>query len=326
MPSTPEQFQLPDRLLELSDNTQRIVNNAITFEQDINSCAVTYDRKRTLIQAAITDLDKQAMQVFFGQRVEIEGSYSYPIPISDGSDVVLKTIHEYGVRRGESLGFYGHLVEVGDEAEEANPDDLQAKFVHGVTLGTMVVQNSYLNLVGSARLQAPVTESGLSLCCVEDYKTLLAAESKVRQNQDEEKWTDTLDELLYSPEGPDLRELGETINQLRLVQGDKIHDYVTYINLVLRADIDVAAVLCDHLLDYVPERAMPVWISSPDLISGWNPTIGMADAYKMDKANNRVIKLHSKEPILTLRAMLAGSSEEHVLHIPLDAIQCSEFK
>lgn len=324
MQSSPEQFELPDQLREISEKTQGIIEDAVSFENDINSCGASYDRKKTLIQAAVNDLDQRAMNVFFGQRVEIEGSYAYPIPVSDGNDVILRIIHEYGVRRGESHGFFGHVVSVDNE--EANPDELPAKLFHGVALGTLVLSTSFMHLTGTGRIQAPVTESGLSLCSIEDYKSMIIAEQRVRSNEPDAVWADMLDENLYSVDGPDLKALGDTLNQLRLVQGDKVHDYVSYINTVLRADAEVAAVLCDHLLDYVPQQALPVWISTPELISGWNPTIGMGDSYKMDRAHQRVIKQQFQEPVLTLRAMLNGSSDEHVLHIPLDAIQCSEFK
>lgn len=326
--SIEENYQLPERLLALDSAVKLVLANAIDYEADINSRNLSLEQKKEHIQVAVSDLDRQAMPVFFEARVQVEGHYRYPYPSLVDGKVVISTIYEYGMRRGISLGFFGELAQRSSQADYDDEDSYQAMLSHGVRLGKMVVRTDLVELAGPATLKAPVAYSNLSLCVIEDYKSQTDAEKRVRSNQRDAEWTDELDSILYNADGPDLSKVGKILSRLKLLKGDKVYDYLGYINSTLRAESEVADVVCKYLMDYGPDNNAPLWVSTPELITGLNPTLGFGDAYAIDNARQAIVKQKFQIPILSMRATLPihNSNQEHIIQIPLEAIQCSEFK
>lgn len=327
MKATPgELIILPDALMELEIATHQILRNALDYEADLNVTSATTDIKSKLLQSAVHDLDRQAIGVYFGRPVQIEGNYSYPTPEIAGDDVLLRTIHEFGLRRGSSLGFYGKTVEYFDEAGAIDPMLNEVRLFHAASIGNMVIQSNLLGLQGGAKLEAPIRHSTLSLCSVEDFKTQVAAEQRIRGNKRDARWADTIDDALFQPDGPNLKQLGGRLTRLQLLHSDKVPDYLTYINETLKSDGCVTEVICDQLFDYGPGQLAPVLVRSDNVISGYEPMICLADAYRIDHLRQTATKLARLEPVLSLRATLQGRSGDHILHVPLSGIHCSEFK
>jgi hypothetical protein len=319
-------LDLPPNLRTLHVITQTVINNARTYQSDINASSVSPGIKVDLVRKAVAALDKQSEACFLGKEVQIEGSYEYPVPVLDEGEFIIRAVSEYGIRRGQSLGFYGNVLPVFDGDGELKTDEVTVELSHGIVMAEMAFGNRLFSLNGRANINAPISKSSLVPCEIEDYRNNMFAEMFVRQTKRDSRWTDSIDEVLYKVNGPDLRALSTRLSRLRSIRGDRVEEYLTYINSKLGVESSTAIVLCDNLLVHGPDHQQPYVITPNELIEGHSPDICFADAYILEKGSNIARKSDKPTPTLSLRSTIAGKEGEHILHIPLSGIQYAEFK
>jgi hypothetical protein len=105
-----------------------------------------------------------------------------------------------------------------------------------------------------------------------------------------------------------------------------VEEYLTYINSKLGVESSIGEIICDLLLVYEPGHQVPYVVNPKELISGRNPDVSFAPAYKIDNSSGLVYKLAKSTPTLSLRANIDGKDGEHILHIPMSGIHCAEIK
>lgn len=322
---TNQTIDLPPRLQELHLATQTVIANALTLQSEINDSKDNPSKKIAMLHRAVGTLDKQSESCFFGTSVQIEGNYEYPMVVVDDGVFTIKAIREYGIRRGRSLGFYGNVLPVLDEAGEPESDQVLIEISHGIVMADMAIGNRLFKLAGSANVNAPVSTSLLVPSEIEDYRNNALAEMFVRQTKRDSRWTDTFDEALFQVNGTDFKALSTRLSRLRALRVDRVEAYLTYINSKLGVESSSAEIICDTLLVYAPGQQIPYVIKPVELVHGRNPDISFAPAYKIDNASGLVHKLVKSTPTLSLRAAIEGQDGEHILHIPLSSIQHAEF-
>lgn len=321
-----QEFELPPNLQTLHVVTQTVISNAHIYQAEINASTASPSAKNDLIRKAVAALDKQSEACFMGKEVQIEGNYSYPEVTINEDDFAIKAISEYGIRRGLSLGFYAKLLPVHDADGEIRKDQVTAELSHGVVMGDMSFGNRLFFTNGRANINAPISKSSLVPCEIEDYRNKMFAEMFVRLTKRDSRWTDSIDETLYCPEGPDFQTLGKRLSKLRDLRSDRIEDYLTYVNLKLGIGSSSAEIMCDKVLVYSPGIQTPYMVNRLEIVQGRNPDISFADSFKHKVNSQTAVKVPKTIPTLSLRSIIPGQEGEHVVHIPLSGIQCAEFK
>lgn len=317
---------LPPRFQEVEAACNSITERAKIIETDLNVTNTTNEVKRHLLLKAINDLDRESMGIFFGQHVQIDGTYNFATTVTDLEGMHVISVNEFGIRRGISMGFSGNMKCFTDQNGEVNPYDQQVTLSHLLRLGSVALHSNRMQVEAVLRLEAPVNESSLSIAAIEDYKTGSRAESAVRKSKNGARWLEDFNEALYNKSGPNFNAVGTLLTRRASLRPAQLDDCLTYVNNVLGLQDQDAYVLCDYLIDYVVSREEPRLRRPDTIISGKFTGISFAPVYTRDSATAETYRLSTPKPVLIIQAQIVGDDEEHTLHIPLASIRAAEFK
>lgn len=326
MANSAENIDLPDQLQELEAATQAIAARAAVLEADINDTYVPFGAKYKLLAMAVKDLDRQANGVYFGEPVQIDGTYVYPRVESTEDDILITLAEEFGSRRVISRGFSGKVTRYAAEDGSLTPYDNLVRLTHLALRGNSTLSGPLINMTGTTDLEAPIGTSLLSLAVVEDYKQLVAAENSARKTEADAPWVDRMDEAMFEPAGPNLPKLGALLSRLRALYPERSDDHLSYVNRRVASAAAATTVLCRYFMDYDPDQPTPRLFFPEQVVTGEYLGICFTDDYLFNPRTGQTSLRLSDKPILSLSGSYGDSQSEHTMHIPLSAIQCAEFK
>lgn len=316
---------LPDELADRQRGIDEILDAANEIQEEINATRGNLDKKVTLGKQAIALLDKKAEDVYFGDEVQIEGSYSIEHRVIDKQRLIYEPVDERGVRVGNSLGFTVQFLKIRDK--EADDDGIVTQICHLLEYDMGPTQLSYIRIPEArGSIVAPIDESVLGCTAIESFVEIELARRRVTGLRHDTHWTHDIDSFLCEPGGPNLRSLGGKLVRMAAVRQNRISDYLTYINTKLGSYSSLVEVMTQEFAFSEPDEK-PSWVKKDYIVTGLNEGIHFIDiSQSYEKYPAKPVVYGEGAPVLNLRARFEGEKHERILYVPLKAIHCAVFK